>query len=109
MQVIAGGLVYISTFRRAILGSLNHIWTFIEKFNEYPPVVNLEIPALVKLEIARCIALLPLAKISFRLAVDSAVTASDASTTGGGLTVSTRLSNLGQVALFEAMSRSLVQ
>ena len=108
MQVIAGGLVYISTFRRAILGSLNHIWTF-EKFNEYPPVVNLEIPALVKLEIARCIALLPLAKISFRLAVDSAVTASDASTTGGGLTVSTRLSNLGQVALFEAMSRSLVQ
>ena len=98
MQVIAGGLVYISTFRRAILGSLNHIWTFIEKFNEYPPVVNLEIPALVKLEIARCIALLPLAKISFRLAVDSAVTASDASTTGGGLTVSTRLSNLGQVA-----------
>eukprot|EP00438_Fugacium_kawagutii_P014624 Skav234625 [mRNA] locus=scaffold171:83113:87878:- [translate_table: standard] len=98
LQVIAGGLVYVSTFRRAILGSLNHIWTFIEKFNDYPPVVRLEIPALVKLEVARCIALLPLAKLNFRLSVDPVVTASDASTTGGGLTASTGLSNLGQVA-----------
>eukprot|EP00438_Fugacium_kawagutii_P032539 Skav202157 [mRNA] locus=scaffold970:236197:240965:- [translate_table: standard] len=98
LQVIAGGLVYISTFRRAILGALNHIWTFIESFNNHPPVVWLEIPALVKLEIARCIALLPLAKLNFRLNIDPTVTASDASTTGGGLTASTGLSNLGQVA-----------
>eukprot|EP00438_Fugacium_kawagutii_P018925 Skav209942 [mRNA] locus=scaffold102:393196:398480:+ [translate_table: standard] len=98
MQVIAGGLVYISTFRRAVLGSLNHVWQFIEKFNDHPPVVKLEIPALVKLEIARCIAMLPLAKLSFRQRIETSVTASDASTTGGGLTVSTGLTNLGQVA-----------
>lgn len=98
MQVIAGGLVYISTFRRAILGCLNHVWVFIEKFNSYPPVVKLEIPALVKLEIARCLAMMPLAKLNFRHSVDPLVTASDASTTGGGLTASTGLSSLGQVA-----------
>lgn len=61
-------------------------------------MVWLEIPALVKLEVARCIALLPLAKLNFRSGVDSLVTASDASTTGGGLTASVGLSNLGQVA-----------
>eukprot|EP00438_Fugacium_kawagutii_P025122 Skav230795 [mRNA] locus=scaffold312:115550:119568:+ [translate_table: standard] len=98
MQVIAGGLVYISIFRRAILGSLNHIWSFIERFNDYPPVIKLKIPALVKLEVARCIALMPLAKLNFRSCLESSVTASDASTTGGGLTVSTGLTALGQAA-----------
>lgn len=98
MQVIAGGLVYICTFKRAILGSLNHIWSFVEKFNGYPPVVHLEIPALVKLEIARCLSLFPLAALDFRLCIDPVVTASDASTTGGGVTASTGLTNAGQVA-----------
>eukprot|EP00438_Fugacium_kawagutii_P029680 Skav211484 [mRNA] locus=scaffold2188:226124:230616:- [translate_table: standard] len=98
MQVIAGGLVYICTFRRAILGSMNYVWSFIESFTGYPPFIKLEIPALVKLEVARCIALMPLAKLQFRNKIDPLVTASDASTTGGGVTASLGLTNQGQVA-----------
>lgn len=32
MQVVCGGLVYVSMFRRALLGSLNAVWAFIESF-----------------------------------------------------------------------------
>ena len=98
MQVVAGGLVYIATFRRALMGGLNHIWAFIEEFNKYPPVIRLEIPYLVELEISRFIALLPLARINFRALPNPQVTASDASTTGGGVTVSRGLTNLGRIA-----------
>lgn len=98
MQVVAGGLVYVATFRRALMGSLNAIWSFIEEFNKYPMVVRLEIPRVVKLEIARFLALVPLARMDFRSQPSSLVTASDASTSGGGVTVSRGLSNLGQMA-----------
>ena len=98
MQVVAGGLVYIATFRRALMGGLNHLWAFIEEFNKYPPVIRLEIPYLVELEISRFIALLPLARINFRALPNPQVTASDASTTGGGVTVSRGLTNLGRIA-----------
>ena len=98
MQVVAGGLVYVVTFRRALMGSLNSIWEFIEEFNKYPAVIRLEIPRLVKLEISRFLALVPLARMDFRLQPSALVTASDASTTGGGVTVSRGLSNLGQMA-----------
>ena len=67
MQVIAGGLVYLATFKRALMGSLNAIWQFIEEFNKYPPVVRLEIPRVVKLEIVRILAMMPLAQLDFRL------------------------------------------
>lgn len=98
VQVIAGGLVYLSMFRRPLLGALNHIWRFIEEFRGYPPVVRLKIPDGVKLEVARFLCLIPLAKLDFRLEVSPMVTASDASTTGGGLTVSTGLTGFGQAA-----------
>ena len=71
---------------------------FIESFNQHPAVVRLGIPRLVILEIVRFLALLPLARMDFRVSPSSAVTASDASTTGGGVTVSRGLSNLGQMA-----------
>eukprot|EP00435_Cladocopium_sp_Y103_P017184 s1936_g4.t1 len=97
-QVVAGGLVYIATFRRALMGGLNYLWKFIEDFNNYPPVIRLEIPSLVQLEISRFIALMPLARINFRAQPNPQVTASDASTTGGGVTISRGLTNLGQMA-----------
>ena len=98
MQVVAGGLVYMATFRRALMGALNGIWSFIEEFNKYPAVIRLEIPSQVKLEVARFIALIPLARLDFRSEPNPWVTASDASTTGGGVTVSKGLTNLGQAA-----------
>ena len=98
MQVVAGGLVYIATFRRALMGGLNAVWKFIEEFNQYPAVIRLEIPKVVQLEILRFLALLPLARMDFRTIPSAVVTASDASTSGGGVTVSRGLSNLGQMA-----------
>ena len=98
MQVVAGGLVYIATFRRALMGCLNSIWSFIEEFNRYPVVIRLEIPSTVCLEICRFLALVPLARLDFRASPNELVTASDASTQGGGVTVSRGLSNLGQMA-----------
>eukprot|EP00438_Fugacium_kawagutii_P025255 Skav212857 [mRNA] locus=scaffold786:244787:247873:+ [translate_table: standard] len=97
-QVVAGGLVYVSTFRRSLMGSLNAIWAFIEEFNEHPPVIHLEVPSAVRLELARFVAMIPLARISFRTLPLGSVTASDASTTGGGVTVSKGLTNVGQMA-----------
>lgn len=32
MQVVCGGLVYVSMFRRPLLGTLNSVWKFIEAF-----------------------------------------------------------------------------
>ena len=42
IQVVAGGLVYMSMFRRPLLGSLNAVWRFIKEFKHYPPVIKLE-------------------------------------------------------------------
>ena len=98
MQVVAGGLVYIATFRRSLMGGLNGIWTFIESFNDYPPVIRLEIPDQVRLEVSRFLALLPLARIDFRCEVSGQVTASDASTSGGGGTASRGQTNIGHMA-----------
>eukprot|EP00435_Cladocopium_sp_Y103_P018988 s785_g4.t1 len=55
MQVICGGLVYCCMFRRALLGLLNRVWTFICEFNGDPPVVKRELPPLVQLELVRFI------------------------------------------------------
>ena len=95
-QVVAGGLVYISMFRRPMLGCLNQVWQFIESFRGYLPFIKFAIPDGVKLEISRFICLIPLAKLNFRLLVSGEVTASDASTTGGGITASTGLTGFGR-------------
>lgn len=97
-QVVGGGLVYISMFRRPLLGGLNALWQFIVTFEGYPPVVKLQVPPLVILELTRFVSLIPLAMMNFRLRIDPKVTASDASTTGGGITVSTCLTGYGAMA-----------
>ena len=48
LQVVSGGLVYICMFRRALLSSMNAIWTHIERLKHEPPVVRLPIPLDVK-------------------------------------------------------------
>lgn len=96
MQVVAGGFVYFCTFRRPLLGALNHVWEFIHSF-EGGSFVQ-QIPAGVRLELSRFCLLCPLAKMNFRLALSSTVTASDASTTGGGVTASSGLSAVGAIA-----------
>ena len=96
MQVVCGGLVYISMFRRALLGSLNQVWKFIESFGEGHRL--LPIPPECRLEIGRFVSLVPLARLDFRLQVEGQVTCSDASTTGGGACASAGLSPFGSLA-----------
>lgn len=97
-QVVAGGLVYFSMFRRPLLGCLNSIWKFITSFDGLPPFIKLIIPREVKEEVARFLGLVPLVYMDFRAKVSSQVTASDASEYGGGITVSSGPSPAGCVA-----------
>ena len=83
-QVVGGGLVYVAMFRRPLLGGFNAIWEFISSFEGYPPVCRLPIPFVVKLEVVRFLSLFPLAMMNFRPNFDGSVTASDASSSGGG-------------------------
>lgn len=98
MQIVGGGLVYMSMFRRPLLGGLNQIWKFIVQCEHYPPFVKFTLPQEVKEEIARFLGLIPLAYMDFRATISPHVTASDASQSGGGVTVSTGLTPAGVVA-----------
>lgn len=98
LQVVGGGLVYLAMFRRPLLGGLNAISEFIQELSKYPPVTKLPLPDKVAVELLRFISLVPLAKLDFRTVLDGHVTASDASTTGGGITVSRHLTALGEAA-----------
>ena len=98
LQVIGGGLVYLAMFRRPVLGSLNHIWQFMVELDSFPPVTRLPLPAAVQLELVRFISLIPLCSMDFRASLDGMVTASDASTTGGGVTASRDVTQFGSLA-----------
>ena len=98
MQVVCGGFVYFCMFRRPLLAALNGVWRFIEGFKGLPPVIRSAIPWDVRTELIRFIALIPLARMDFRLACMGDVTASDASSTGGGACVSSGLTDYGLAA-----------
>ena len=96
VQVVCGGLVYISMFRRPLLGCLNQVWQFIESFSTddtYKPL-----PPDCCHEIYRFLGLIPLARMDFRLSMHPQVTCSDASSTGGGMCASVGLTRFGQMA-----------
>ena len=95
MQVVCGGLVYFSTFRRQLLGGLNACWAFIESFNVRGRH-RLPIPRNVKLEIRRFLCLVPLCRMSFRLDLSPRVTCSDASEHGGGVCSAVGLTRFGE-------------
>ena len=85
-QIVGGGSVYMTMFRRPLLSALNHIWTFIKTFEGLRSGSALRTPELVKMEILRFVGLIPLAHFDFSTEVQGMVTASDASCTGGGVT-----------------------
>lgn len=94
MQVVCGGLVYISMFRRPLLGLLNAVWKQIEDFNHRKGLAG-PLWAECKFEILRFLSLLPLARMDFRVQVHPQITCSDASTSGGGICASTGLTGFG--------------
>lgn len=98
LQVAAGGLVYVSMFRRPMLGLLNSIWGWIESSKGEPPIIRKKIPREVQWELLRFVGLLPLARLDLRLELSPTITASDASLSGGGFCSSTRLTPYGCAA-----------
>ena len=89
------GEVYIAMFRRPMLCGLNQLWRSIVEFEELPKGARRPLKREVAHELARCVGLLPLAVMNLRTSADSRVTASDASTTGGGVCVSRGLTRYG--------------
>ena len=98
LQAVGGGFVYIAMFRRPLLSGLNAIWRQVTELGTWGPRCRRPLPVAVVLELMRFIALTPLAYMDFRLSASELVTASDASTTGGGLCVSRELSPFGVAA-----------
>ena len=92
-QVVCGGMVYITMFRRPLLGSLNNVWQHVEAFNRHGARV-LPAPEHSKLEVYRLLGLLPLAFLDFRLPVHPQVTSSGS---GGGICASVATTLLGDV------------
>ena len=96
VQVVCGGLVYFSMYRRPAPGSLNAVWKFIESFNtsggRWKPL-----PQECRLEILRFLSFLPLVRLDFRLPMHPMVTCSDASNTGGGVCRSDGLTPVGSM------------
>ena len=86
LQIVCGGLVYCSMFRRPLLGMLNKVWSFVVGLSSEPPVVRKELPLSCAL---------PLTQMNLRTPVLGGVTASDASETGGGFCVSRGLTPMG--------------
>ena len=94
-QIVCGGLVYFSMFRRPLLGSLNKVWAHIESFKAGG---HFQVtPQECKVEIYRLLGLLPLAFMDFRLPVHPQITCSDASTSGRGICASVSTTKLGSV------------
>ena len=99
LQVVCGGFVYFTMFRRPLLGILNEVWKFMEKLKKLPPVVRLPVPVGVQRELLTFTLLTPLAQIDFQCPFMDHVTCSDASTSGGGVCVSEGLTGYGVAAL----------
>ena len=94
-QVACGGLVYFSMFRQPLLGGLNRVWTHIEEFNQGAKGYRTT-PLDCKLEVLRFLGMLPLARLDFRLDMHAEITCSDASSTGGGVRVSSAVTDFGK-------------
>eukprot|EP00438_Fugacium_kawagutii_P010947 Skav235355 [mRNA] locus=scaffold665:213254:217513:- [translate_table: standard] len=96
MQMLVGGLVYLFSFRRPLMAILGQVWQFIVSFDN--DKAYLPIPREVREELFAAFFLSSLAFMDFRLETDHAVTASDASESGGGLCATIGLTSAGQNA-----------
>ncbi len=95
LQIVCGGFVYFTMFRRQLLGMLNSTWKHIVGFEGEPPIIKKPLPPLVRLEMIRFMCAVPLAQMNLRTPFLGGVTASDASEFGGGFCVSRGLSPIG--------------
>ena len=98
LQVIGGGFVYAAMFRRPALSGLNHLWRMIVALDQKPKSVKVLLKREVVLELVRFITLTPLLYMDLRTPFDEVVTASDASTQGGGVCVTYGLTPYGDMA-----------
>ena len=98
LQVVCGGLVYAAMFKRPLLGALNQVWHAIVALDGLPRNQRFPLRREVLAELTRFLGLLPLAFSSFRQEFDCAVSASDASMTGGGFCISKGLTPYGASA-----------
>ena len=80
MQMLAGGLVYIFSFRRLLMSTLNDVWSFIVSFKDDKRWLPL--PLKVQEELVAAFFLSPFLFMNFRLPINPVVTASDASESG---------------------------
>ena len=107
LQVVGGGLVYISMFRRPILCGLNQLWRAIVDLETKPKGARVPLRREVVHELARFVGLLPLAFSSLRAPPSGVVTCSDASTTGGGVCVSKGITPYGCAAALSTVRGDL--
>ncbi|CAE7612103.1 unnamed protein product [Symbiodinium sp. CCMP2592] len=106
IQMVAGGLVYLFSYKKCLMSCLNVIWEFISSFGGRLGVWK-PIPNQVREELFCCASLSPLAYINLRAPYDATVTASDASESGGGLSFSCGLTPFGANAATKSV-RGLV-
>ena len=97
IQTVAGGLVYLFSYRRCLMSCLNEVWKFISDFKGCLHQWK-EIPQAVKTEIFCSMSLAPLAVMNLRAPYDAMATASDASESGGGLSYTVGLTHFGAAA-----------
>ena len=107
LQVVGGGLVYVSMFRRPLLCGLNQIWQAIVAFPEGHAKTRRALSPGVVAELARFVGMVPLAFMNLRAGYGDVVTASDASTSGGGVVASRSLSPYGVAASSAAVRGDL--
>eukprot|EP00438_Fugacium_kawagutii_P010455 Skav232993 [mRNA] locus=scaffold387:64192:70081:+ [translate_table: standard] len=98
LQVIGGGLVYLCMFRRPLLCSLNALWTCIVQLEGRPRTLRVLLPKVVIRELVRFVGLVPLAYMNLRSKFVDTVSASDASSTGGGFCLSKGITPYGLAA-----------
>ena len=97
LQAVCGGLVFLATFRRPLLGGLQQVWSLQQHLKRCKSG-RLPIPTAVRREILTFLALVPLAFINLRAAVSPWVVCSDASSSGGGVCCSTGVTGYGLAA-----------
>ena len=107
LQVVGGGLVYISMFRRPILCGLNQLWRAIVELEAKPDGFRAPIKREVVHELSRFLGILPLAFSSLRAPPSGLVTCSDASTTGGGVCMSKGMTPYGCAAALSSVRGDL--
>eukprot|EP00438_Fugacium_kawagutii_P001024 Skav205832 [mRNA] locus=scaffold160:183177:189242:- [translate_table: standard] len=98
LQVIGGGLVYLCMFRRPLLCSLNALWTCIVQLEGKARSLRVVVPKVVIRELVRFVGLVPLAYMNLRSKFVDTVSASDASSTGGGFCLSRGITPYGLAA-----------